>query len=155
MHRQNRPNGLLTLAQVMGAAAIAVMAIAIMLTLGAAMTENRLQSLCLAGAMGCALWLLAEFIGLCGRVKRATAFTPANVHALGRISLAFALAGALLIPAGGMAMAALTADIPGAYHPLMAAFPTFAALTAALLVRAVQLLLRRAADMQTEQDLTI
>lgn len=153
--KSDRPRGLFTFVQLMSIAAMAVVSIGLIMALAATLTGDLLQTLCLAGAMGCMLWLLAEFVVLCGRVKRETAFTLANVRTMGRIALAFAATGMLFIPSGGAAMAALTADIPGAWHPLMAAFPAFGGFAAALLVRAIQLLLARAVDMQTEQDLTV
>lgn len=156
MHsKQDRPILLFTIVQIMGIAAIAIVALAMLSQIRAALSGALLPLLCLTGALGCLLWMLAEFVSLCGRVKQRTAFTPANAQALGRIALAFTAAGMLLIPSGGTAMEALTAAFPGAYHPLMAVLPSFGAFAAALLVRAIQQLLRRAVEMQVEQDLTV
>ncbi len=107
------------------------------------------------GVGGCLLWLLAEFVCMCGRVRRETAFTSANVRALGRIVLSFLIVGALLLPLGKPLMDWLMLGLRGYRSPMLWLLPSFAAWTAALLVRAIQVLMRRAVDMQTEQDLTV
>lgn len=108
-----------------------------------------------AGVGGCLLWLLAEFVLMCGRVKKGTAFTAKNVHGLGRMALAFAIGGALLIPLGKPLMDWLTLGMRDFHSPLLWPLPTFAAWAAALMVRAIQVLMRRAVELQTEQDLTV
>lgn len=108
-----------------------------------------------AGVGGCLLWILAEFVLMCGRVRRDTAFTAANVRALGRIVLAFVIGGVLLLPLGRAVMDWLLTGMRGVNARMWSLLPTFAAWAAALLVRAIQVLMRRAVEMQTEQDLTV
>lgn len=108
-----------------------------------------------AGVGGCLLWLLAEFVMMCSRVKRQTAFTEANVRALGRIAQAFAIGGALLLLCGGAMMDWLLMGLRGVDSPVWGLLPAFAAWSAALLVRAIQVLMKRAVEMQSEKDLTV
>ena len=103
----------------------------------------------------CLLWLLAEFVLMCARVRKETAFTAANVKALGHIALAFFLGGVLLVVAGNPLMSWLLTGMRGVSSPVWGLLPSFAAWTAALLVRAIQVLLKRAVEMQTESDLTV
>ena len=114
-----------------------------------------MQLLCCMGVGGCVLWLLTEFVAMCGRVKRKTAFTEKNVRALGRIVMAFAIAGVLLLPCGGLLIGFLRLGLPGADRLILPLLPTGAAWAAALLVRAIQVLMRRAEELQSVQDLTI
>ena len=108
-----------------------------------------------AGLGGCLLWLLLEFVLMCGRVKKETAFTAVNVRALGRIALAFCLGGVVLLPLGKPLMDWLLLGMRGFRSPIWWLLPAFAAWTAALLVRAIQVLMKRAVEMQTENDLTV
>lgn len=114
-----------------------------------------LQLLAIVGVAGCILWLLAEFVMICGRVKRETAFTRANARALGRIALAFVIGGVLLLPLGKPLMDWFLTGMRGVESPVWLLLPTFVAWAAALMVRAIQVLLRRAVEMQSEQDLTV
>ena len=108
-----------------------------------------------AGTGACLLWLLAEFVLMCARVRKETAFTAKNVRALGRIALAFFIGGVLLLASGGPLMDWLLMGMRGVSSPLWGLLPSFVAWAAALLVRAIQVLMRRAVDMQTESDLTV
>lgn len=108
-----------------------------------------------AGVGGCLMWLLAEFVLMCGRVRKETAFTTANVRALGRIVRAFVIGGVLLLAVGDPLMKWLLTGMRGVESPVWMVLPTFVAWAAALLVRAIQVLMRRAVEMQTEQDLTV
>lgn len=114
-----------------------------------------LQEFATAGLGVCLLWLLLEFVRMCGRVRKETAFTPANVRAVGRIALAFTIGGALLLLVGMPLMDWLLTGMRAVESPVWGLLPPFAAWAAALMVRAIQVLLRRAVDMQTEQDLTV
>lgn len=109
-----------------------------------------LQGLSLTVAAGCLMWVLAEAFGLCGRIKRETAFTERNAKALGHIVAGFTAAAVATIPVGELLMTFLLPD-----GSAWAFLPAFVCIMAALLVRAVQLLLRRAAVMQDENDLTV
>ena len=166
--KHERPVGLFTLVQVMGMCAIAIIGAALVVFIGGLisdlivydvhMTEglwSLVKLLCIPCAGVCLLWLLVEFVLMCGRVRRETAFTAVNARALGRIALAFFLGGMLLIPCGGLIMDVLLLGMRGTTSPVWMGLPTFAAWTAALMVRAIQVLLRRAVDMQTEADLTV
>ena len=108
-----------------------------------------------AGLGGCLLWMLLEFVLMCGRVKKETAFTVANVRALGRIVLAFCLGGVVLLPLGKPLMDWLLLGMRGFRSPVWWLLPAFVAWAAALLVRAIQVLMKRAVEMQTESDLTV
>ena len=109
----------------------------------------------LLGAGCCLLWLLTEFVLMCGRVRKETAFTTTNVRALGRMALAFLLGGMLLLPAAPTVMDALLLGLRNVHSPVWWGLPSFTAWTAALMVRAIQVLMRRAVELQTETDLTI
>nr|MBR4281197.1 DUF2975 domain-containing protein [Clostridia bacterium] len=175
--KHERPVGLFTLVQVMGMCAIgivlvtmAVCAVSLIGNLASVPNYLLMERLNLmdtplwmqllpilagAGAGACLLWLLVEFVLMCGRVRRETAFTAVNARALGRIALAFFLGGVLLIPCGGLIMDVLLLGMRSMSAPVWGGLPTFAAWAAALMVRAIQVLLRRAVDMQTEADLTV
>ncbi len=108
-----------------------------------------------AGVGGCLMWLLTEFVLMCSRVRKETAFTTANVKALGRIALAFFIGGVLLLPLGKPLMDWLLLGMRGVRSPIWWLLPPFVAWSAALLVRAIQVLMHRAVEMQTESDLTV
>lgn len=163
---ESRPAVMFTFVQLMGLCALAIVAAA-MVFIGkevAASLRDVPQELwwdpllvlvLSAGVGGCLLWLLTEFILVCGRVRKETAFTQKNVRALGRISLAFAVIGVLLLPLGKPLMDSLLLGLRGVRSPVWWLLPSFAAWAAALMIRAIQVLMRRAVDMQDEQDLTI
>lgn len=172
--KHERPVALFTFVQVMGVCALAIAGVPLALfsmgmihdiVRGALMLPQDawllVQYLCSIGVAVCLMWLLTEFVGMCGRVRKETAFTAANVRALGRIALAFLIGGGLLLVAGELLMALLLIGMRGFFFdtgsvsPLWYFLPTFAAWTAALMVRAIQVLLKRAVDMQTESDLTV
>ena len=144
-----RPLGLIAFVQVMGwcavaiaGAVLAIFCVGLAKDLAAGFAE-------LPGD----LWELVQL--LCGRVRRETAFTAANVKALGRIVLAFAIGGGLLLAAGWPIMDLLLLGMRGVSSPVWGLLPSFVAWAAALLVRAIQVLMKRAAEMQTESDLTV
>lgn len=166
--KHKRPLGLITFVQAMGwcavalaGAVLAIFCIGLAKDLAAGFTElpgdlwALIQLLGCAGTGACLLWLLLEFVLMCGRVRRETAFTAANVKALGRIALAFAIGGVLLLAGGWPIMDLLLLGMRGVSSPVWGLLPSFVAWSAALLVRAIQVLMRRAVDMQTESDLTV
>lgn len=166
--KHERPAGLFALVQALGLCAIVIVATTMIIfsvglvsdlaAVGLDMPGDLwmlVQLLCGWGAGVCLLWMLAEFVRMCGRVRKETAFTPVNVKSLGRIALSFLVGGALLLPSGGPIMDVLLLGMRGATSPLWAFLPTFAAWLAALMVWAIRVLLSRAVEMQTESDLTV
>lgn len=168
--KHERPAALITFVQVMAVCAMAITAAALIGlvivpvcgSLVVSMTEGAGQVLeplavlvTTAGVGACLIWLLAEFVMMCARVKKETAFTPANVRALGRIVLAFVLGGLFLLPLGKPMMDWLLLGMRGMRSAIWWLLPSFAAWAAALLVRAIQVLMKRAVEMQSEQDLTV
>lgn len=175
--KPERPLALFTFVQVMGMCAMAVVAGAIVMCalglfggltavpnfllmeqlglLDVPLPMLVLQEVAAASVGACLLWVLAEFVFMCGRVRKETAFTAANVRALGRIALAFFLAGGLILPTAARLMSWLLLGMRGVDSPVWQLLPTFMAWVAALMIRAIQVLLRRAVEMQTEQDLTV
>lgn len=160
----DRPVGLFVFVQMMGVCAMALsaglmVAAGMLLLNGYRLREapagGALWLLGLLGTGGCLLWLLTEFVLMCGRVRKETAFTAANVRALGRMALAFLLGGVLLLPAAPTLMDALLLGLRNMSSPLWWSLPSFTAWAAALMVRAIQVLMRRAVELQTETDLTI
>lgn len=97
-----------------------------------------------------ALW---QFFTMCERLKHGTAFTAANEHSMGRIALSCAVASGMLV----VTLAVLVFFCPPV--PLALAelcFLCFMAYGAvALVAYALQLLVRRAAALQQESDLTV
>lgn len=169
--KHERPRGLISLVLGMGVCAIGILAL---LTVDAALVAVPnyvimaqmhlldvplplllLQAAAGAGTGACLLWLLLEFVLMCGRVRKETAFTAKNVRALGRMALAFAIGGVLLLAAGWPLMDWLLAGMRGVASPVWGLLPSFVAWAAALMVRAIQVLMKRAEAMQTESDLTV
>lgn len=103
----------------------------------------------------CLVFVEVEAFRLCGRMKKASAFSPLNVAGLGRIALALLIAGVISLLFGDAIVPYLLTGLP-AVHPTVQAFLLpFTLLTLALMARAVQVLMRRAVDMQEETDLTV
>ena len=168
--KHNRPLALFALAQAMGICAMVISAAALLLAVivpacgsiiagmaaGEAFQAEPVVVLVLVSGLGvCVMWLLTEFVLMCGRVRKETAFTVQNVRALGHISLAFVIGGCFLLLLGKPLMDWLLLGMRGFRSPVWWLLPSFAAWTAALLVRAIQVLLKRAGEMQTESDLTV
>lgn len=103
----------------------------------------------------CFLYVCVEAFLLCGRTKKTTSFSDANVKSLGRIALALCIAGLLLLWYGQFVMDALLAGLPHVSPVIRVGLPSFAVLTIALMIRAVQVLMRRALTMQEENELTV
>ncbi len=166
LHKNDRPILPLTLAQVLlcgaGAMILGAWGISVCFVLRE-LTQNGFvltgmlaaQLLCGTGAAICALLVAVEMFRVCGRVKTETAFTEVNVRALQRIVLAFAGAAVLLLPVGGALMDLVLWGTFAQVNALWGLLPSFVCGMAALLVRAIVLLLRRAVDMQAENDLTV
>ena len=164
--KHKRPLVLLAFVQAMGVCAMAL-CLAALVVLGMDIMPALVQTppdqlangvlvvALIAGVGLCLLWLLAEFVCMCGRVRKETAFTAANVRALGRIALAFFIGGGLLLPLGKPLMDWLLLGMRGFRSPIWWLLPAFVAWAAALLVRAIAVLMKRAVAMQTESDLTV
>ncbi len=103
----------------------------------------------------CLVWAETEALLLCTRMKKASAFSAANGKALGRIAIALVLSGGVTLLLGDPLVLTLLATLP-AVHPVVGrGLLPFTLLTLAAMVRAVQLLMRRALTMQEESDLTV
>lgn len=166
--KHDRPLGLITFVQVMGWCAVAVACgLLVIFTIGlvkdlaqgfTVLPDDLWMLVQLLGCVGtgvCLVWLLLEFVLMCARVRTGTAFTIANVKALGRMALAFAIGGVLLLAAGWPLMDLLLLGMRGVSSPVWGLLPSFVACAAALMVRAIQVLMKRAEAMQTESDLTV
>lgn len=167
-----RPKALLTLAQVLCLLAIVVVLFffftpAFVLFTYAEQAEMLQDStpvwtspsalLCLRdAAIGvCLVCVGMEAIGICGRVKKSSAFCEKNEQGLGRITIAMLLSGLIALLFGDSVVSFLLTDLP-AISPMVERFLLpFMLLTLAAMVRVVQLLMRRALALQTENDLTV
>ena len=113
--------------------------------------------LCLRDALTglCLICAALEAIGVCGRAKKASAFSEKNEKALGRIALSMGLAGLITLFFGDSVVAFLLTDLPAIAPIVERMLLPFMLLTLAAMVRTVQVLMRRAQRMQTENDLTV
>lgn len=96
-----------------------------------------------------------EAFRLCGRMKQSSAFSPLNVAGLGRITIALGIAGLVSLLFGDAIVPFLLTGLPPIHPTVQAFLLPFTLLTLALMARAVQVLMRRAVDMQEETELTI
>lgn len=103
----------------------------------------------------CLVFVEVEAFRLCGRMKKASAFSPLNVAGLGRITIALFVAGVVSLFFGDAIVPFLLTGLPAIAPVVERLLLPFTLLTLALMVRAVQVLMRRAVDMQEETDLTI
>lgn len=103
----------------------------------------------------CLFCVEMEAIGVCGRVKKASAFSEKNVDALGRIVKALAIAGVLTLLFGDSLVPFLLQGLPAISPVVERLLLPFMLLVIALMIRAVQVLMRRALTMQEETDLTV
>ncbi len=148
-----RPARLLMLAQMAG---IAVMLVTAHLTVTAASLGATFWQAAGAVALGlCTLAAEAAAVYLCGVVRKTSAFCPQVAQAVGAISLAALAAGVLLLPLGKPLMDFLLAGLPPVHPIFRWVLPSFAAFTLAAMAGVMQRLLRRAVEMQSENDLTI
>lgn len=100
----------------------------------------------------CAYVALTAFYRMCGRLREGGAFTRENARAMARIARCFAAASAvLLLSTAAMAVIWGGFLLPHVYLLLLG----LACAGAALLSRALALLVGRAEDMQRENELTI
>lgn len=107
-----------------------------------------------------AIGILLAYVGieaflLCGRVKKASAFSAKNEKHLGRIAIILCVAGCLSLLFDNSIFPWLLADLPAVSPIVERLLLPFILLTLALMIRAVQVLMRRALDMQEESDLTV
>ncbi|MGN0995352.1 MAG: DUF2975 domain-containing protein [Candidatus Ventricola sp.] len=104
-------------------------------------------------AVGVCCWrALLVFIRMVGRLERGSAFTEENARALGRIAAMLALSGAVLLAALVLlAIICGTMVLPMVYLMLLA----LAFFGLALIAYALNVLVRRAAALQQDSDLTI
>ncbi len=167
MKTPKRPVGLMTLAQIV---CIAVMActllLAPMIGLGTILLQLGIRTqafswyllaelLCASALTGLLLWAEVEACYICGRVKRASAFSRSNEKALGRVALALLLAGASCLPTGDIIIPQLLSGLAQVHPIVERALLPFMLATVAAMIRAVQLLMRRALALQEENDLTV
>ncbi len=94
-------------------------------------------------------------IRLCGRMKTSSTFSEANVKGLGRIAKAIAIAGGITLLFGNSIVPFLLTGLPNIAPVVAYLLLPFLLLTVALMIRTVQLLMRRALDMQDENELTV
>lgn len=100
----------------------------------------------------CAYIALAVFYRMCGRLRAGSAFTQENAAAMARIARCFAAAcAALLLATAALAVIWGGFLLPHVYLLLLG----LACAGAALLSRALALLVCRAAEIQRENELTI
>lgn len=101
------------------------------------------------------IWVEIEAFCICGRVRKASAFSRKNERALGRIAIALCIAGGLSLFFGNAIIPWLLTGL-AILNPIVEwLLLPFILLTLALMVRAVQVLMRRALTMQEESDLTV
>lgn len=102
----------------------------------------------------CFVWVEFEAFRFCGRLRKSSAFSEVNVRALGRVARMLCVAGAVSL-LGNSIVPYLLTDLPEIAPFIRYLLLPFTLLTLALMVRAVQVLMRRAVDMQEETDLTV
>lgn len=106
-------------------------------------------------AAACIVAAEVEALRLCGRMKKSSAFSQENVKALGHMAVLLTVAGGITLLMGNAIMDFLLSGLPAISPWVAHLLPPFTLLTIALMLRAVQLLMRRALDMQDENDLTV
>lgn len=113
--------------------------------------------LCLRDLITAACIVIAEVeaFHICGRMKASSAFSAANVQGLGRMVLCLGFAGLITLLMGNSIMDFLLSGLPAISPWVAYLLPPFTLLTIALMLRTVQLLMRRALDMQDENQLTV
>lgn len=152
MKTPNRPVALLIVAQV-----ICVLAVPLTLLLTDLRTEMYSFFLwtidrVLAGLL---IWVEIEAFCICGRVRKSSAFSAKNEKALGRIAQALGMAGVLTLLFGDAIIPFLLTGLPAIAPVVERLLLPFMLLVIALMIRAVQVLMRRALTMQEESDLTV
>lgn len=147
-----RPVTLMLLAQIVFALAIPL---TLFVFLPSIVTADPLCILRDIALCGCLAYAEFEGVRLCGRMRHASAFSARNVAGLGRIMAALGLAGIISLVCGEPLMPVLLAGLPDISPIVMHLLLPFTLLTLSLMLRAVQVLMRRAVDMQEESDLTV
>lgn len=101
--------------------------------------------------------MLAEIdaFRICARVKRASAFSELNVNGLGRMTRLLVIAGGIALVLGSGFFPLLMAGLPPISPVIEHLLLPFMLWTLALMVRAVQVLMRRALTMEEENELTV
>ena len=100
------------------------------------------------------VWVEFEAMRFCGRLRTSSAFSDVNVRALGRVARVLTIAGAVSL-LGNSIVPWLLTGLPEIAPVIRYLLLPFTLLTLALMVRAVQVLMRRAVVMQEETDLTV
>ena len=111
-----------------------------------------LRDLLLGGCLVCAEM---EAIGVFGRVKKSSAFSEKNVSALGSIATALTIAGVLTLLFGDSLVPFLLTGLPAISPVVERLLLPFMLLVIALMIRTVQVLMRRALSLQEETELTV
>lgn len=171
MNTPKRPKALLTLAQCICVLAIALTLIPTLLPtfmlvslVQKAQQYHSSQSLELYSIALCARDLLlggclfcAELEAVCllSRMKKSSAFSEKNEAALGRITACLAAAGLVALLFGNSIVPYLLLGLPTVTPMVEHLLLPFMLLGVALMIRAVQLLMRRALSMQDENALTV
>ena len=96
-----------------------------------------------------------EAVALLGRMKKASAFSEKNEKTLGRIASCLTLAGLVALLFGNSIVPYLLLGLPTVTPMVEHLLLPFMLLGVALMIRAVQLLMRRALSMQDENALTV
>lgn len=171
MNTPKRPQALLTVAQVICVLAIALTLIPTLLPtfmlislMQKAQQYHSTQSIELYSIALCARDLLLggclfcaemEAVGLLGRMRKSSAFSEKNEKALGRIVTTLTLAGIVALLFGDSIVPYLLLGLPAVSPVVERLLLPFLLLGVALMIRAVQLLMRRALTMQDENALTV
>lgn len=106
-------------------------------------------------AAACIVAAEVEAFRICGRMRASSAFSADNVKGLGHMVLCLGFAGLLTLLMGNGIMDFLLSGLPAISPWVAYLLPPFTLLTIALMLRTVQLLMRRALDMQDENQLTV
>lgn len=147
-----RPVTLMFVAQLLCAAAIPLTLLLIFLSIR---VSNVPQCLCGIVLGICLAFAEYEAFRLCGRMRHASAFSVRNVAGLGHIMAALGVGGCVSLICGDPLMPFLLAGLPEISPIVTRLLLPFTLLTLSLMLRAVQVLMRRAVDMQEESDLTV
>lgn len=164
MKKNERPVGLMTLAQIVCIAVICGVLLLVsyipnihihqwLMLDPLTLLPEFLRDLAL---MVCIVYVAVETLRICTRIKKATTFSAVNANALGRIASALLICCGITLCFGDPFIARLYLNGLPAIHPAVEhLLLPFTLLTVAAMVRAVQLLMRRALTMQEESELTI
>ena len=104
---------------------------------------------------GCLFCAELEAVGLLNRMKKVSAFSGKNEAALGRVAGCLAVAGFTALLFGNSLVPYLLLGLPAIAPVVEHLLLPFLLLGVALMIRAVQLLMRRALSIQDENALTV